>query len=193
MMTYTSSNIAIGEAIHLLGTWGVSHPENDLLKALRDGQLPSWGLVAMTTQPGRSRPPAAWRHLKPVWWHHLNSPMDNSGVLYFEQRSTKPPTPFRAERVEVRRRDIERLWPEPSAASVGCRSDAGQSQASLRGAKSRAILEAIKQIWGAPHEIPQGLSAKDRNNMIIAWIKQNGSSIPSKPERAIQRVLQKLR
>jgi hypothetical protein len=56
------------------------------------------------------------------------------------------------------------------------------------GAKAKGISEAISQLW--PNEIPKGLSAKDRNNAIIDRMRQNGSSIPNSPERAIQRVLQ---
>ena len=55
------------------------------------------------------------------------------------------------------------------------------------GAKAQGISEAISQLW--PNEIPKGLSAKDRNNAIIDRMRQNGSSIPNSPERAIQRVL----
>jgi hypothetical protein len=56
------------------------------------------------------------------------------------------------------------------------------------GAKTRGIAEAITQLW--PNgTIPNGLSAKDRNRAIIDRMRQNGSSIPLKPERAIQRVL----
>jgi hypothetical protein len=70
---------------------------------------------------------------------------------------------------------------DPSARRVG-----GVSKSGL-GAKARGIAEAISQLW--PNQFPKGLSAKDRNNLIIDRMKQNGSSIPS--ERAIQRVLQK--
>jgi hypothetical protein len=56
------------------------------------------------------------------------------------------------------------------------------------GAKAHGIAEAINQLW--PKQIPKGLSAKDRNKAILEQMKQNGSSIPSSPERAIQRVLQ---
>ena len=54
------------------------------------------------------------------------------------------------------------------------------------GAKAKGISEAISQLW--PN--PKGLSAKNRNNAIIDRMRQNGSSIPNSPERAIQRVLQ---
>jgi hypothetical protein len=71
----------------------------------------------------------------------------------------------------------------PPARRVGGVSKSG------RGAKARGVEEAISQLWS--DQIPKGLSAKDRNRAILDRMKQNGSSIPSKPERAIQRVLQK--
>lgn len=55
------------------------------------------------------------------------------------------------------------------------------------GAKTRGIVEAIGQLW--PTGIPQGLSAKERNNAIIEQMKHNKSSIPNDPARAIQRAL----
>lgn len=61
------------------------------------------------------------------------------------------------------------------------------SSKSGRGAKARAIDEAINQLW--PDEIPKGLSAKDRNRAILDQIRKNGGSIPADPERAIQRAL----
>jgi hypothetical protein len=57
------------------------------------------------------------------------------------------------------------------------------------GAKSRGIAEAIENLW--PNGLPNGLSAKDRNNAIIKWLRDAGYSVPTNPERAIQRVLQR--
>jgi hypothetical protein len=120
-MVYTSANITVANSLKLLETRGVSHPQGQMLQALRDGRLPSWGLVAMlpiASARGRSMPSAgAWRQLSPSWWHHLNSPLDNA--VYFDHRPTKPPTPFRAERIEVPRKIIDKLWPEPLGVSVG--------------------------------------------------------------------------
>jgi len=59
------------------------------------------------------------------------------------------------------------------------------------GAKMRGIVEAIKQCW--PTGIPNGLAAKERNRVIIDWLKSKGYSIPKNPERAIQRALKALR
>jgi hypothetical protein len=58
---------------------------------------------------------------------------------------------------------------------------------SRRGAKSRGIAEAIDTLW--PNDFPNGLSAKERNKAIINWLEQAGYSLPTNPERAIQRVL----
>lgn len=57
------------------------------------------------------------------------------------------------------------------------------------GAKTRGIAEAIDQLW--PNGIPNGLSAKDRDNKIIAQLKTNQSSVPKDIARAVQRVLAK--
>jgi hypothetical protein len=60
------------------------------------------------------------------------------------------------------------------------------------GAKTIAIVQAIDQLW--PNGIiPKGLSGKDRNKAIISKMKENQSSLPTNPARAIQRVLAKRR
>ena len=62
-------------------------------------------------------------------------------------------------------------------------------EAAPRGAKTRGIREAIKQLW--PREIPKGLSAKERNNAIREQLEKNGGSIPEDLPRAVQRALKK--
>jgi hypothetical protein len=57
------------------------------------------------------------------------------------------------------------------------------------GSKSIGIEEAIDQLW--PNGIPKSLSAKERNKAIISKMQENGSSLRTSPERAIQRVLAK--
>jgi hypothetical protein len=52
-------------------------------------------------------------------------------------------------------------------------------------------MEAINQLW--PDAIPKGLSAKDRNNLIVHQIERNGGSVPTAPARLIQRALKKLK
>jgi hypothetical protein len=209
-MTYTPANIAITGALKLLKSRGISHPEGELLQALRDGQLPSWGLVAVTPPvvAGRRQPPAARRRLKPAWWHHLSNPLDDTGTVYFDQRPTKPPTPFRAEDVEVPRTLIDKLWPESLDASAGAGLSApadlvgasaphqNQIPASKGGAKSQGILEAINEVWGGPDKIPAGLSAKERNNKITDHIRHTGGSLcknDAAQARAIERVLKTAR
>jgi hypothetical protein len=59
------------------------------------------------------------------------------------------------------------------------------------GAKSRGIDEAIDARW--PGGIPNALSAKDRNRMIVTWLVENKRSVPQNPERAIQRALARRR
>jgi len=67
------------------------------------------------------------------------------------------------------------------------RASATSEAQSGPGAKSRGIDEAIDTLW--PNDIPNGLSAKDRNKAIIKWLEQAGYSLPTDPARAIQRVL----
>jgi hypothetical protein len=55
------------------------------------------------------------------------------------------------------------------------------------GAKTRGITDAIEKLF--PGGIPKGLTAKDRNNRIVNWLRDNGCSEPKDPARAIQRVL----
>jgi hypothetical protein len=225
-MAYRSTNIAIAAALTLLRARGVSHPEDEIVQALQDGQLPSWGLVAMEPPIGRRPVPAAWSQLNAAWWHHLTSPLDDSGIVYFAQRPTQPPTPFRAAGIEVPRKRLDELWPEHAeqAAAFGLSPQeyllmlkswgdlrgmprdiafAGSENlttvplsrdtetSAVRGAKSRAILEAINQCW--PQGIPTGLSAKDRDNAILGQLRENKSSIPENLPRAVQRALKLLR
>jgi len=55
------------------------------------------------------------------------------------------------------------------------------------GIKARSIEKAIGALWS--WNIPQGLTAKERNNKIIKWLNENGCSVPQDPARAIQRVI----
>jgi hypothetical protein len=210
-MIYTSANIAISDALKVLRTRGISQPEDELLQALQDGQLPSWGLVAVAPPVSAGRPQskpsaAARRQLEPAWWHHLNSPLDD--VVYFDRRPTQPPTPFRAEGIEVPRKRLGELWSEPvfdateSASGSGNLTTAPLSRhtetPAIRGAKSRAISDAINQIWGGPDKIPEGLSPKERNDQIIKWLetRPNQYSVAGNYKaqaRAIERVLQRTR
>jgi hypothetical protein len=63
-------------------------------------------------------------------------------------------------------------------------------RSTVKGPKTLGITHAINQLW--PNKIPKGLSAKERNNKIIEWLKNEGCSVPKSPERAIQRVLKTL-
>jgi Queuosine biosynthesis protein QueC len=67
----------------------------------------------------------------------------------------------------------------------------GFSKAKLGpGAKAWGIAEAIKGLWG--HGVPRGLTAKERDKAIVAWLRANGHTVPLNPQRAIQRVLRQL-
>jgi hypothetical protein len=55
------------------------------------------------------------------------------------------------------------------------------------GAKTRGIADAIEKLF--PSGIPKGLTAKERNNLIVNWLRDKKCSVPKDPPRAIQRVL----
>ena len=87
--------------------------------------------------------------------------------------------------VLLRREHVARQWPSDGRAgplaSTDLDSDIGA------GAKTRGILQAIGRLW--PDGIPKGLTAKNRDRAIIDWLEGNGCSVPTSPERAIQRAL----
>lgn len=63
-------------------------------------------------------------------------------------------------------------------------------RSTVKGPKTLGVTDAINHIWS--NKIPKGLSAKERNRLIIEWLKNKGCSVPKSPERAIQRVLKTL-
>jgi 7-cyano-7-deazaguanine synthase in queuosine biosynthesis len=95
-----------------------------------------------------------------------------------------------------KRADPTKTWIKEEVAETASRGEhknhdqpagAAPKSKSGPGAKTRGIAEAIKQLWHG--DIPKGLSAKDRNKAVINWLGANGYSVPTNPERAIQRVL----
>jgi hypothetical protein len=85
------------------------------------------------------------------------------------------------------REQVVRQWPSDRRSTL---PDNGPTEVGSKpglGAKTFGIEQAIQQLW--PNGIPKGLSAKDRNKAILDWLKSNGCSVPTSPERAIQRVL----
>jgi hypothetical protein len=55
------------------------------------------------------------------------------------------------------------------------------------GAKPRGVERALYHLF--PDEIPEGLSAKDRNNMVRDWLVAHQLSVPTSIEKAVQRAL----
>jgi hypothetical protein len=64
---------------------------------------------------------------------------------------------------------------------------AGASDEIRRRAKTRGVAQALDHIW--PDKIPEGLSAKERNNTVRAWLVANRLSVPYDIAKAIQRAL----
>lgn len=55
------------------------------------------------------------------------------------------------------------------------------------GAKTRGVEQALDLLW--PDKIPDGLSAKERNNIVRDWLAINELSVPNDIAKAIQRAL----
>ena len=90
--------------------------------------------------------------------------------------------------VLLRREQVVRQWPSGGRAAPTSNDRSADLDSKLGpGAKTRGIAGAIDELW--PNKIPKGLTAKDRNSAIIEWLVENGCSVPTNPERAIQRVL----
>ncbi|MGA8696835.1 MAG: hypothetical protein WB689_23950 [Xanthobacteraceae bacterium] len=80
--------------------------------------------------------------------------------------------------------------PETTVAAMAAQTSTAMAPAKAKaslGAKSQGIEGAIEALWSG--NIPNGLSAKERNTKIINYLVANGLSVPTSPERAIQRVL----
>jgi hypothetical protein len=85
------------------------------------------------------------------------------------------------------REQVVQQWPSSGRSPLPDDRSTDLDSKSGLGAKTRGIAQAIGQLW--PKGIPKGLSAKDRNRAVIDWLRANGCSVPTSPERAIQRVL----
>jgi hypothetical protein len=55
------------------------------------------------------------------------------------------------------------------------------------GAKARGVEQALDHFW--PDNIPEGLSAKERNNTVREWLVAKRLSVPKDIAKAIQRAL----
>jgi hypothetical protein len=55
------------------------------------------------------------------------------------------------------------------------------------GAKTRGVEQALDHFW--PDKIPEGLGAKERNNIVREWLVAKRLSVPTDIARAVQRAL----
>lgn len=87
--------------------------------------------------------------------------------------------------IEVWREDVLREWPERSRPALAQPT----SNIPLRHRRpiEEGVVQAIRDLW--PNGIPGGLKAKERNNRIIARLKENGASVPGDVSKAVQRAL----
>jgi hypothetical protein len=137
---YSSGNVSITEALNILKARGVTQPDEALLQVLREGEIIVTGLVGY----GEPHLPAGRQSLHPTWWYHVNSPLD-CNVVWFERVTTNPPTPFRAEQLELPRAAIDTLWPE--AANL-------QLKQSCPKATKAKLIEWAKRRWPNSDELP---------------------------------------
>jgi hypothetical protein len=89
------------------------------------------------------------------------------------------------ESIEVRVTDVARIFCT-SGSPVDAKPAEGSLEAVARKSKKiLAILQACDALW--PEGVSEGLSAKDRNQLINDWLKARKLSIPS--PRTIERAL----
>jgi hypothetical protein len=89
------------------------------------------------------------------------------------------------ERIEVLREDVLQLWQEGKQPAVRKKAVPKRPKPVEEG-----ILEAIRALW--PNGIPRGLKAKQRDNQIHKWLKDNGRSVGKDPSPSLSRVVQRV-
>jgi hypothetical protein len=96
---------------------------------------------------------------------------------------------FERWRIKHRLPASPRFQPQQSYRISGAKArDEAAALIPKRGAKTRGVREALNQLW--PEGIPEGLTAKERNQQVLDQLKRNRSSMPKDIARAIQRALQ---
>ena len=118
---------------------------------------------------------------------------ENEARTFREELSlTTIETAFIFSSITVATGDLFAVFPRPSTPTItASRKLAPQpsfKSESGTGAKSRGVLEAMNQVF--PDGIPDGVTAKDRDNRVMKWLKENNRSVPAGLSRMIQRVLQ---
>lgn len=157
---YSPLNIGICKARVLLGARGVADPEAQLRAALQDGTIIAWGLVD-----------GVWREIHSVWWRHLNSPLEDT--VWFDRKDTEPPTPFRAETVEVPFAQLNLLWLGPGS-SDGHTSKVGEAAEATQPRVGSSSANQPSEIFPPPQSAGRRRGPKpDVMKRIIAEMEEN--------------------
>jgi hypothetical protein len=209
-VAYTPEWGPIGDALKRLVASGMSKSEakRDLCGAIADGAITIRARVAadryrclpasvisgadISLPPDLSPKDIDWQRSRP--WQSWTTAQRQPGewVMTFISRAGHL-VDRKIDLIEVRRTDVTKVLfafgagaiPDPTVNPAN-----PPKRKSGAGAKSRAVIQAIEQLWRGG--IPPGLSAKDRNKRIVEWLREANLSVPANPERAIQRALAQL-
>jgi hypothetical protein len=207
-VAYTPEWEAIGNALKRLAASAVSESEakRDLCSAISDGAIAirvrlaadRYRCLPASVIPGSDLPLPLdlspehldWQRSRPLQPWAMAQRQPGEWVTTFASRAGHL-VDRNIELIEVRRPDVGKVFGGPVSEAKSDPTRVLPKRESGAGAKSRAVIQAIEQLW--PEGVPAGLSAKDRNKRILEWLRTNGLSVPLNPERAIQRALAQLR
>jgi hypothetical protein len=180
--------------------------KRDLCSAIADGNIAV--RVRLAEEPYRNLPATVlsdlnldvpsylspsdfdWRQSRPLKKWPIAQKYPGEMILAFFARAGHL-VERRIDLIELRTSDVAELLCASGSSSQNEPTSIVQNFKAGPGAKSLGIEQAIRAMW--PKKIPTGLTAKDRNNQIVKWLKEHDCSVPSTPARAIQRVLKNLR
>lgn len=128
-----------------------------------------------------------WQQSRPVKpWLPTRRPLSEPITLYASRVAHLLDRTI--ETIKVRSSDVSRIF--VPATLVGSRpAQDSPSRKSGSGAKTLGVEKALNHLW--PEGPPDGLSAKDRNNLVRNYMTENKLSIPTDLPKAIQRALRK--
>jgi hypothetical protein len=206
-VTYTPEWEPIAAALKRLVDTGMARNEakRDLCRAIADRKisvrvhfaadpyrhLPEEELSgADLTIPSRLSPKDIdWRSSRPLGSWGSVSKRPSEPVTLFAARAGRL-VDRKIEVIEVRTLDVSNLFCGPSnQVDVNPPRDLPERRLAA-GAKARGVKQAIEALW--PDGVPDGLSAKDRDNKVVEWLRAKNLSVPANPGRMIQRVLKQL-
>jgi hypothetical protein len=84
--------------------------------------------------------------------------------------------------IQFCREDVLKLWPEQQKKAAAPRR-------SRSGAKTVAVELALDALY--PGGVPEGVTAKERNDLVRQWLTDHRKSIPSDIAKAVQRALKR--